>query len=126
MILRGCHSEGDLRTIDAWATFVGTSYSSLGELCRVVGVQPHAARDLMRLLGALIRARKEACPVEQMLDISDRRTLRLMLGRGGLSTSSDAARIRPTEFLEHQQLIDHNHLVVRRIRTALLQCDSGL
>ena len=37
-VSKACEADGDLRTLGAWAAFVGLSYSSLCESCRLVGV----------------------------------------------------------------------------------------
>lgn len=47
-VLKVCEADGDLRTLGAWASFAGVSYSSLCESCRLVGIQPLDARDLAR------------------------------------------------------------------------------
>jgi predicted DsbA family dithiol-disulfide isomerase len=68
-------SPTDLRTVGAWARFVGVSPATIGEICRLLEVQPHDARDLGRMLRALTFAHRSRLHLEGVLDVSDRRTL---------------------------------------------------
>jgi CheY-like chemotaxis protein len=52
-ILKACESADDLPRIGAWVKFVGVSYSPLRAAFKRIGVEPHDARDFMRVLRAL-------------------------------------------------------------------------
>ncbi len=78
-------SPDDLRTIVAWAHFVGVSVTTLCETCRLLGIQPHDARDLARILRALQLVRSQHGHLEALLDVSDRRTYRKLLARAALT-----------------------------------------
>ena len=82
---RACECDGDLKTLEDWASFLGVSYSTLCETCRLVGMRPHNARDLVRLLRAVVKSRQERCRPAVLLDVSDRRTLKVLLTRAGLT-----------------------------------------
>lgn len=104
-VLKACESEGDLKTLEDWATFVGLSYTSLRESCRMVDVRPHDARDLMRLLRAVIRSRRTGYPPEVLLDVSDGRTLKALFVQAGIDLPSRANAVSVEEFLKSQVFV---------------------
>jgi hypothetical protein len=108
-VLKGCESEGDLKTLEDWAAFVGLSYTSLREICHVVNVRPHDARDLMRLLRVVIRSRDMHCSPEVLLDVSDSRTLRTLFAQGGIERSSRSETVSVDQFLKSQRFIALDH-----------------
>jgi ActR/RegA family two-component response regulator len=119
-VLRACEADGDLRTLGAWASFVGLSYSSLCESCRLLDIQPLVARDFTRVLRAVCRARLTGCFIEELLDVSDRRTLRILLTRAGL-TSSDARRMISIEqFFASQRFVASKNAGLGVLRALLL------
>jgi len=115
-VLKACESDGDLKTLDDWATFTGVSYSSLGEICRVIGIRPHDARDLARVLSALMKAWKLRCPVDVLLDVSDRRTLRTLLDKAGIPWGSGVREISVEAFLSHQRFVAVDNEGLRVLR----------
>jgi CheY-like chemotaxis protein len=105
-VIRACESEADFKTLDDWARFVGVSYSSLRESCRLVGVLAHDARDFVRVLRALISVRQGACTHPEVLfDVSDTRTLQSLLTRAGLESGGRLSTLSVDDFLERQQFI---------------------
>src|SRR5205823_11730656 len=76
--------------VGEWAAYVGVSTSSLSESCRLLGIHPRDARDLMRLLRALIQSSAHGCEPETLLLVSDRRTLKALLDRAGLIAGGKA------------------------------------
>jgi len=119
-VLRALQSEGDLKTLQDWATFVGVSYSSLCESCRLTRIRPHDARDLVRTLRVLIRARVEHCHPQALLDISDRRTLRGLLERAGLDLEVPSDSVTLEQFLERQRFIGPDNEGLNALRLFLL------
>jgi CheY-like chemotaxis protein len=117
---KACEAKGDLRTLDEWARFVGVSYSTLRESCRLLGIRPHDARDLVRMLRAIKTSYLHRCPPEVLLDISDRRTLKLLLERAGLEFQSRAWTSSIDDFLARQQFVagDNEGLSVLRMLLA--------
>src|SRR5690606_27782195 len=84
-VLKVCESEGDLKTLKQWADFANVSYSSLRESCWLVGVRPRDARDFARVLRAVVKACERGCDPGVLLDVSDRRTLHLLLEKSGIA-----------------------------------------
>lgn len=119
-VLKACESDGDLRTIGAWASFVGLSYSSLCESCRLLGIQPLVARDFTRVLRAVCRSHLTGCFIEELLDISDRRTLRMLLTRAGLTAADDRHRISLEQFFVSQRFVASKNAGLGVLRALLL------
>ena len=113
MVLRVCDAEYDPRTLSKWAEIAAVSLSSLCELCQLVGVRPHEARDLARVLHATIQSRELACHPKLLLHVSDRRTLRSLLLRAGLvDAKGDSPRDLTSvgRLLRCQQFVSHDNL----------------
>lgn len=106
LVLRGCAAEHDLKTIQDWASVAGTSYSTLTESCRLVGIRPHDARDFVRMLRALFRASGRVENLEHGLDVSDHRTLSALFERAGLTMGSASGAISLGEFINRQKFVD--------------------
>ena len=115
-VVKICHAEHDPRTLEDWAHLVGISYSTLTESCRLVRLQPQAARDFARALRIFVRSRLEQCDAEVLLDVSDRRTLKIFLSRAGLAAGPPPATI--DEFIERQRFITADNPAVK----VLLRC----
>ena len=103
-VFEGCYSEGDIKTLQMWATCVGVSSSSLSKSCLLLGIQPRDARDFTRVLRALIRSKRDKCEPETLLDVSDRRTLKTLLDRAGLPNGFGGT-ISVDEFVSGQQFV---------------------
>jgi len=104
LVLRVCESDADLPTLAAWAAFVGLSYSSLCEYCRLLKVHPRDARDFARLLRAVVSPRLRSSTIVEVLSIGDRRTLQVLLARGGLDTI-DVDAMTVEAFLAEQRFV---------------------
>lgn len=111
-VLKACESTKDLKTIEEWAAYIGVSYSSLRESCRVVGVRAHDARDLMRVLRAVLKANRHHCSPQVLLNVSDVRTLDKLLRRAGLrGHTGDPVTARM--FLRDQQFMSRDNAGLR-------------
>lgn len=111
-VLKGCEAEMDLRTLEDWARAAGVSYSTLSESCRIIRLQPQAARDFTRTLRALIKSSAYRCQPSVLLDVSDRRTLKSLQERAGpFFRSGESASI--SEFIEHQRFVPISNEGVR-------------
>lgn len=119
LVLRACESDADFPTLAAWATFVGLSYSSLCEYCRLLNLQPRDARDFARLLRSVIRARLQSSTIVEMLSIGDRRTLQALLARGGLDRR-DVEAVTVEWFLDAQQFIPLDNPGLMALKALLL------
>ncbi len=118
LVSKACQSEGDLRTLEQWAAFAGVSYSSLCETCRLLNIQPQNARDLSRVLRALVRAPKDTWNVAPLLDVSDGRTLRGILHRAGLDRPVPID-MSIDRFFDAQRFVDPRNEGLRRLRALL-------
>jgi CheY-like chemotaxis protein len=112
-VLKACESHSDIRTLDDWAAYVGLSYSSLCESCRLLRIRPHDARDLARMLRAVLRSRNLS-DLAMVLDVSDMRTLKGLLARAGLNTETDGGPVLVEQFLLRQRFVtsDNDALIV--------------
>jgi DNA-binding response OmpR family regulator len=112
-VLKACESRSDVRTLDDWASYVGLSYSSLCESCRLLRIRPHDARDLARMLRAVLRSRSLS-DLPMVLDVSDMRTLNRLLVRAGLNTGMDGGPVLVDQFLRCQRFVasDNEALIV--------------
>jgi DNA-binding response OmpR family regulator len=118
-VLRVCQADRDPRTLHDCAHLAGLSYTSLRELCRMLGIRAHDARDFARMLRALTLARRQRCAPIVFLDVRDQRTLRLLLARAGLASAGAALEWSLDEFLTGQCFVDPGHAVVQVLRNSL-------
>jgi DNA-binding response OmpR family regulator len=91
--LRGLGIDADMRTIDDWAHYVGTSRTTLKAICALTGVSTRASSRLVRLLNATIRALYHGVSLGEVLDVSDGRTLGHLLQAAGLNEREPALSI---------------------------------
>ncbi len=119
LVLRACQSEGDLRTLEQWADFARVSYSSLCETCRLLNIQPQNARDLARVLRALLHVQRDTWDVAPLLDVSDGRTLRGILHRAGLDSVPVRGTMTVDRFLDAQRFVDPANEGLRKLRALL-------
>lgn len=108
-VVRACESDGDLRTIEEWATVAALSRTSLCESCRLLDIRPHDARDLARFLRAVVNSPRRGLRIESMLDVRDRRTLRKLFERAGLDFKMQPGLVSVTIFLNQQQFVAHHN-----------------
>jgi ActR/RegA family two-component response regulator len=121
LVLRGCDSDHDLRTLRDWARFVATSCSGLAETCRMTGVEAHRARDFTRVLRVLVHTHGRVENIEAELDISDERTARSILQCAGLSAALHREQsLTFSHFLASQRFVHPNGCGARTI-TAMIQ-----
>lgn len=118
-VMKGCHSATDLKTLEQWAVCAGVSYSSLRESCRLVGMRPYDARDLVRVLRAVILGARTGCPPAVLLDVSDRRTLGSLLERSGLESASDAHTMPVDQFFRYQRFVCSDNAALHVLRGML-------
>jgi FixJ family two-component response regulator len=121
---KACACNSDPKTLEQWARAAGVSYSSLCETCRLLSMQPHAARDFVRVLRVLILARRLQCPPEALLDVSDRRTLSALFRRAGIEHKAPAAAYSVSMFLQRQRFIEPRNQALDRL-TARLEKTAG-
>lgn len=116
LVIQACRSDGDLKTLADWAAFVGVSYSSLCEACRLVNVRPRDARDLARVLCAIVGASRDRLDPGLLLDVRDRRTLRALLTKAGIYAK---AGVSVEQFLNSQQFVAAHNVGLIALRRFL-------
>jgi hypothetical protein len=117
-ILAVIESPADLRTVTALAKFLGVSETTFGEACRLLDVRPHDARDLARMLRVVSVSGRDEVHWEGLIDVSDRRTLKKILGRSGLSGLARGA-FSAEAFLEHQCFVHADNQGLRVLKRLL-------
>lgn len=117
-VLKACESEGDLKTLADWAKCVGVSYSSVRESCRLLDIQPRNARDLVRVLRAVIKSRYDHCSPKVLLDVSDSRTLGILMNRAGMGVTP-LSSVTVKEFLMSQRFIARENEGLRVLQQLL-------
>ena len=85
----------------------------------MLAIRAHDARDLARMLRALMLARQRRCTPAMFLDVRDQRTLRLLFDRAGVHAFSDGAEWSLDEFLRRQTLVDAGHPALEALRASL-------
>ena len=118
-VLQGCEAGTDLKTLGAWAAAAGLSYSSLCEICRLLDIQPLAARDLTRVLRAVVQSRVSACRIGDLLDICDRRTLDSLMKRARVNPRQRGREISVDQFLVSQQFVPPGNAGLAALRALL-------
>lgn len=118
LVLQACRSDGDLKTLADWAVFVGVSYSSLCEACRLVDVRPRDARDLARVLRAIIGSARDRLDPGLLLDVRDRRTLRALLKKAGLQEEEGGVPVG--QFLNRQRFVAPHNVGLAVLRRLLV------
>ncbi len=103
-IIRASDAPVDPRTLDDWSRAIGVSRSVLIESCARLGVAPRDARNLARVL-RLVRRVGEPWDPDMALDVADRRTLRALLLRAGLTGVALTSRPSPEQFLLRQRFV---------------------
>jgi FixJ family two-component response regulator len=119
LIVCVCRADRDPKTLQAWAHLAGLSYTSLRELCRMLGIRAHDARDLARMLRALILARRGRCTPAMFLDVRDQRTLRVLFVRAGIDSLSDALDCSLDDLLRRQTFVEAGHPALLALRASL-------
>lgn len=116
-VLGACKVESDPRTLSIWAHAVAVSYTTLCETCRLIDVQPRHARDFARVLRVILRPSFHISQLPSLLDISDRRTLQLILHNAGFNLHTAASSpISVVAFFDHQRFIDPGNVGLTILR----------
>jgi DNA-binding response OmpR family regulator len=119
IVLKACDAECDPKTLQHWAHVTGLSYSSLRELCRIVDIRAHDARDFARMLRAIVKARRSRCSPKLFLDVGDERTVRILFRRAGLDASHPDLSL--DAFFRRQQFVRFEHPGLLLLRALIRQ-----
>lgn len=119
-VVRACQAPSDPRTMREWARAIGTNESTLRDWCNDADVRARHARDLTRVLRALLRARAGRGHLLAHLVAGDPRTLRALLARAELQLDAPGPPA-VEEFLERQRFVPRDHPAVDALRRRLLR-----
>ncbi len=117
-VFRASDAAVDMRTLDDWARCVGLSYSSLRESCRLLRIRPHDARDLARVLRAIVTTCGHT-HLGVQFDISDMRTLKKLLDRAGLADGLSGQSVSVEDFLQRQRFVESSNEGLTALRKLL-------
>jgi ActR/RegA family two-component response regulator len=100
-------SPRDPKTLRAWGRWVAASPGAIRNWCRTANISAKRSLNFARMLRAVERHRRDRTPLEELLDVVDRRTL-VKLCRLGAPRSGPPAQLPPTveEYLRVQRWID--------------------
>jgi DNA-binding response OmpR family regulator len=118
LMLRALQTPRDVKTCEGLARCGAISLSTFKTLCREAELSPANVRDFVRVLVALVWARRLECGMEVLLRIGDSRSWNGLSARAGLADQSGTATVR--DFLERQTFILQTSQVFRLLRRALL------
>ena len=126
LMLQAMKSDTDPKTVTRWAQVAGVSYSTLSETCRLIRVHPHDARDMARMLRAIVSSKTHDCQFDVLLDVSDRRTLNKLIDRSGLSGNPDGREVTIEAFFKSQRFIANDNEGLRMLWSALTNAHHSL
>lgn len=124
LMLQAMKSDIDPKTVTRWARLAGVSYSSLSEACRLIRVHPHDARDMARMLRAIVLSKTHDCQFDVFLDVSDRRTLNKLLDRSGLNDNPEGREVTIEAFFKFQRFIANDNEGLRVFWSVLARASS--
>lgn len=112
-------SPEDVRTTDAWTGRVGVSLGTLKSWCRTAHVTPRRSLIFARLLRAVLLRQTRGLPLEESLNVVDRRTFaKLLAFCGAPFRDTGELPADPATFLVHQTAVT-NIEALRELRRAL-------
>jgi hypothetical protein len=99
-------SPRDPKTLRAWGRWVAASPGAIRNWCRTANVSAKRSLNFARMLRAVEGHRRDRCPLEELLDVVDRRTL-VKMCRLGVPKSGSTAQLPASveEYLRSQQWI---------------------
>ncbi len=118
MVVKTLETPHDPRIREGVARSAGITLNRMKTTCTAVAIPAHDTRDLARVLGTLVWARRLECTLESLLDIGDERTLEHLIERSGLRGRTSTATVR--EFLDRQQFVPQDNVAFTLLRQALL------
>ena len=124
-VIAAVDSPRDLKTLGGWARLVGVGYSSLREGCYLVGVQPHDARDFARALRIAARVSSGYETLDELVDVSDRRSLNAFCDRASLVFGGSPPNDTLKTFWREQKLIPDDNRGFVAVRELFRQGDRG-
>jgi hypothetical protein len=103
-VVRAAVAADDTRTLMMWGRLVGASRGTLMLWCRAAQAPPKASLDLGRLLRVLVVTDGHLDDLQELLNITDPRTVERLMQRSGLNRFPRRVEALP-DFLKVQRLI---------------------
>ena len=113
LVLRGCESKRDPKTVLLFARAALVSSSVFRTISRLCDVRPRDACDLGRVLRAASLSHADRSPLAAHLSVGDERTLARLLDRAGLTVNCRSVELR--ELLCRQHFVDADHECLREL-----------
>jgi CheY-like chemotaxis protein len=120
-VIKGCIAGDDPRTVRLWTASAGAGYTPLRDNCSLVGIDPHDARDLMRMLRVVLHTLAYGSGLETLLDTGDSRTLAKLIERAGFRSAADLQSATIEEFFRRQHFVASHRPAVVLLRDFVLQ-----
>jgi DNA-binding response OmpR family regulator len=123
-VIKGCVATQDPKTLKLWADEAAVSYTTLRESCALVGIGPHDACNLMRMLRAILHMAAEGSALATLLDTGDSRTLAQLIDTAGFRSHADVKAASISDFFCRQRFVANaspalvvlRDLVLRQLR----------
>jgi DNA-binding response OmpR family regulator len=119
-VRRACEADADVRTVEGLADWLNISPSRFNEACWLLGIPPHEARDLARMLRVVIKGAGQRHRFPTLLDVSERRTLEKLLDRAGVGSLTADGTMSVGEFLRCQRFVLQDNDGLEALRRRLL------
>lgn len=118
-VLRVAEAVDDPKTLSAWARCVGTSYTSLRDLCYVLGMSPRRARDFARGARVVAWLSTGEAPLATLVNAASRRSLDEFCRRAGLPVAAGSLAAMLRLYVAVQQFVPPTNPGVVAMRRAL-------
>lgn len=106
-VIKGCLAMDDPKTLKLWAHEASVSYTTLRESCALVGIRAHDARNLMRMLRAILHMSVDGSALDTLLDTGDSRTLAQLIETAGFQSPADLQAASISDFFCRQRFVGH-------------------
>jgi CheY-like chemotaxis protein len=106
IVVGAIDSDADPRTQQLWGRCVGVSSGTLRTWCRTARLSTKRTLKFARVLRAIVRRRESRMAAEQLLDVSDHRTLASLLSLGRPIERATDLPANAELFLYQQRWID--------------------
>jgi DNA-binding response OmpR family regulator len=104
-VIKGCLATDDPKTLKLWADEASVSYTTLRESCALVGIRAHDARNLMRMLRAILHMSVDGSALDTLLDTGDSRTLAQLIETAGFESPADLQAASISDFFCRQRFV---------------------
>ena len=121
VIVTAHYSESDVRTVAelSRASETGFAPGTFRSWCHAEGIKTSRVVDFTRVFRAVRLASEEGCPVAECLD-ADERTIRDLLGRGGVVELLTSVPYGPEDFCHRQRYLTNRFVITEVLRIAAL------